>query len=136
MTLEPRDKEAKATKVARERLKLMFDIMGYDIEEDKPYYSTNNIGEPIFPPYQADLYLKSEFILELDPPEVHTKSRRKIKKDEWRDSNLHNQFDDIKTVRLIPRHVNKQNIFEILAEIHNQLREKKYHVSKNKTPLI
>ena len=119
--------EHSKTKEARKKMIQIFEMLAYDIEEEKIYQCTNNMGERIEPPYQADLYLKQEFNLELDPDEIHNNSRHNIMHDEWKDQNIYNQHQQVKTVRLNPRLVNKQNLFEIMAEIQNQLREKKYN---------
>ena len=116
------------TVLARQRLKEIFEDRHYIIEEEVELDTvTNNIGEPIIPPYRADMLLTKQFIIELDP---QTNKKRKNKghgtkhrrtHDSWRDKNIKNQMD-IDTVRLIPLDILKLTDKQILDEIDFQLR--------------
>ncbi len=119
--------EHSTTVKARKKMIDIFNMLGYETEEEKIYECNNNMGFPIYPSYKADIYVKHEFNLELDPDEIHNNSKHNINHDQWKDQNIYNQHQQVKTVRLNPRMVNKQNLFEIMAEIQNQLREKIYN---------
>lgn len=118
--------EHPSTVKARKKLIQIFEDMAYEIEEEKKYSCKDNMGNQIVPDYRADIYVKWEFNIEIDPDEIHNNSKHNINHDKWKDVNIYNQHQNIRTVRLNPRLVNKQSLWEIMAEISNQLREKKY----------
>lgn len=120
--------EGPDTYLARQKLKTIFKRLQYEIEEEVPLDTvTNNMGEEIYPPYQADMILTKQFIIEFDPQsnkkyksKGHGTKRRRIH-DQWRDKNIKNQMN-IKTVRLIPKDILSYNDHEILHEIEDQLK--------------
>lgn len=118
--MAPED-ESPETAKARDKLKEIFKMMNFYISEFvKLPDVTNNIGERIWPPYEADMILIKEFVLELDSKKLHgTRIRRN--KDKWKNTNLLNQME-LPTVRLLSKDVNKQTEKQILAEIEYQLR--------------
>ncbi|MGI9011098.1 MAG: hypothetical protein ACR2F1_07920 [Nitrososphaeraceae archaeon] len=116
--------ESKETLKARAKLREIFNLFGFEVEDEKPYPCVNNMGEIINPPYQADLHVKLEFNLEIDPHQGHTNSKHNIVKDEWKDENIFQQHG-VKTVRVTPKDVNRfyKNVYGLFAEIHNQLED-------------
>jgi hypothetical protein len=120
--------EAPDTYQARKRLKHIYNSKNFIIQEEvKMDTVTNNMEEEIYPPYQADMLLTKQFIIELDPEtskkyksKGHGTRRRRIH-DDWRDKNIKNQMD-IVTVRLIPRDILQQTDEQIEAEIEYQLK--------------
>lgn len=117
--------EADKTRKARKLLVSRFRDNGFVVAEEMPIAGvTNNLGEPIKPAYQADIYLKLEFIIELDPNSSH-KSARKANHDQHRDRNIWNQYR-IKTVRLNPSDISEKTLETVGEEIVHQLRSDKY----------
>jgi hypothetical protein len=120
--------EAPDTYQARKRLKHIYHNKNFIIQEEvKMDTVTNNMEEEIYPPYQADMLLTKQFIIELDPEtskkyksKGHGTRRRRLH-DDWRDRNIKNQMD-ITTVRLIPRDILQQSDEQIEAEIEYQLK--------------
>jgi len=119
--------EAPDTYQARKVIKRLYESQNFKIQEEvKLDTVTNNMEEEIWPPYQADMLLTKEFIIELDPQtpdkgksKGHGTKRRR-NKDQWRDKNIKKQLD-IPTVRLIPSDILQQTDKQILDEIEWQL---------------
>ena len=111
--------EAKKTQKAREKIIQLYKDQGYQVTEEEVFPCFNNMGEAIFPPYQADLVLRKTFLIELDPEFHQTKIHRN--KDDWRDKNIEREFN-IKTVRLDPSDIMKQEPIDILLEVDDQLK--------------
>lgn len=117
--------EADKTVKARKLLVSRFRDNGFAVAEEMPIAGvTNNLGEPIKPAYQADIYLKLEFIIELDPNSSH-KSQHQANHDRHRDRNIWNQYR-IKTVRLNPDDIKPETLETVGEEIVHQLRAEKY----------
>src|SRR6188768_1793905 len=113
--------ESQVTKKARTKLKEIFHRLNFEVNEEVALpHVTNNIGEKIFPPYQADLILSKEFVIELDSKKLHGTKIKRIK-DKWRNINIQRDTD-LPTVRLLSKDINKQTEQDILAEIEYQLR--------------
>jgi hypothetical protein len=121
--------ESPDTYQARKKIKQIFTRKHYEIEEEVPLETvTNNMDEEIWPPYQADMLLTKQFIIELDPQSAKkykakghgTKIRRN--KDHWKDTNIKNQIN-LKVVRLEPEDILKDDSDLTLTrqEIHYQL---------------
>ena len=111
--------EATKTVKARQKIIELYKQQGYEVTEEVPYLCRNNMGELILPPYQADILLKKEFIVELDPYKLHgTKIKRSH--DKWRDKNIEREYN-IKTVRLDPKDILKQDPIDTILEVDSQL---------------
>ena len=120
--------EAPETYMARKKIKEIFRPKLYKIEEYKGFPEiTNNMGEEIWPPYEADMFLSKAFIIELDPQRNEPYkskghgTRKKRIHDQWRDRNFKDQIN-IPTVRLIPEDVNRMTEEQILKDIRWQLK--------------
>ena len=117
--------ESNKTLKARRLLCKRFRDNGFSVSEEMPIAGIkNNMDEPINPPYQADIYLKLEFIIELDPNPSH-KSQHQANHDQHRDKNIWNQYR-IKTVRLNPDDISEKTLETVGEEIVHQLRSEKY----------
>jgi len=112
--------EATKTQKARKKIIDLFKSNGYDVKEEEVFPCFDNMGEAIFPPYQADIVVRKTFIIELDPLFHGTKIHRN--KDKWRDKNIEEQHDT-KTVRLDPTDIMKQDPIDIMLEIDSQLKQ-------------
>ena len=112
--------ESHETYLARKKLKDIFRHKNYNIEEFKEFPEVkDNMGNEIWPPYEADMFLYKVFIIELDSKKLHG-THKKIVHDQWRDKNFKKQIN-VPTVRLISKDVNKQDQDQILEEIRWQL---------------
>jgi hypothetical protein len=125
----PRAEEAPETYKARRELRRILESEDYTVEEYVPLedVTTNNIGEEIWPPYEADIVVTKSFIIELDTEtnkkykaKGHGTRRRRIH-DQWRDRNVRNQIK-LKTVRLKPEDILNYDESLTLREIESQLR--------------
>ena len=106
--------------MARRKIKDIFRSKNYKIEEFKEFPEiTDNMGEEIYPPYEADMFLYQAFIIEFDSKKLHGTHKKRVH-DQWRDKNFKDQID-VPTVRLISKDVNKQSPDQILDEIRWQL---------------
>jgi hypothetical protein len=113
--------ESPDTYQARKKLKSLFGELMYEVEEEVELESvTNNMEEEIWPPYRADMLVTKTFIIELDSKKLHG-TRKKRSHDKWRNINIKSQMN-LKTVRLLSKDVNRQELDQILAEIDYQLR--------------
>lgn len=121
--------EADKTKIARRLLKEFFQENCYKVDEEKPFYCRDSDGNFVRPPYKGDIYIKLEFIIELDPNESHGSEGQTIK-DNKRDKRIYQQYG-IRTVRLVPKDIisyfkpDKKYYLtnETAAEITNQLKD-------------
>lgn len=102
----------------------MLEDQGYQVGEEEVFPCLNNMGEPIFPPYQADLVVTKRFIVELDP-DFHDSHIHSVK-DDHRDKNIFREYI-VKTARVNPDHVLDENLVNtIIPDIEHQLKDKKY----------
>ncbi|MDF2736317.1 MAG: hypothetical protein K0S93_173 [Nitrososphaeraceae archaeon] len=125
----PRADEAPETYKARRELRRILEHEDYVIEEYVPLedVTTNNMGEEFWPPYEADMVVTKQFIIELDTEtskkgksKGHGTRRRRIH-DQWRDRNVRDQIK-LKTVRLKPDDILNYDESLTLKEIEDQLR--------------
>ena len=114
--------ESKKTLKAREKIIQLYKNLGFQVTEEELFPCSNNMGEvDISLKYQADLVLRKIFILELDPEFHGSKVHRN--KDKWRDENIEREYN-IKTVRLDPADIIKQDSIDIMLEVDSQLQSK------------
>lgn len=111
------EKEHKSTAKARERIKIIYELLGYKIEEFVPITVQNNIGDQEMQ-YEADMILTKQFIVEFDSKKLHGTRVRRIK-DSWRDKNIHRETD-LKTIRLISKELLKVSDEQIIDEVDYQ----------------
>ena len=110
--------EANKTQKARKKIIEMYRDQGFEVTEEEVFPCFNNMGEAIYPPYQADIVVRKTFIIELDPLFHGSKIQRN--KDEWRDRNIEREHN-IKTARVDPDDVMKQDLIDIMLEVDHQL---------------
>ena len=111
---------------ARKKIRDIFQDDNFKVEEFKEFPEiTDNMGEEIYPPYEADIFVWKAFIIELDSKILHGTRKKRIH-DQWRDKNFKNQID-ISTVRLLSKDINQQSTEAILAEIKSQLKSQGRH---------
>ena len=113
--------EAVKTKRARQKIIQLYTDQGYQVTEEEVFPCFNNMGEAIFPPYQADILVTKKIIIELDPTRLHGTARHRSK-DHWRDENIFREYS-IPTARLNPDDIIKQVSIDILLEIDSQVLE-------------
>lgn len=114
----PPPQEANKTQKARKKIIEMYRDQGFEVTEEEVFPCFNNMGEAIYPPYQADIVVRKTFIIELDPLFHGSKIHRN--KDEWRDRNIEREHN-IKTARVDPDDVMKLGELDIILDIDDQL---------------
>ena len=110
--------EAVKTKRARQKIIQLYKNLGFHVTEEEIFPTLNNMGDFKLD-YKADIVVRKTFIIELDPPGLHDTHRHTVK-DEWRNKNIFNEYQ-IKTVRLEPNDIMKQDPLDILIEVDDQL---------------
>lgn len=115
----PPPQEATKTQKARKKIIEMYRDQGFEVTEEEVFPCFNNMGEAIYPPYQADIVVRKTFIIELDPHKLHG-TKTHINKDEWRDKNIEREHN-IKTARVDPDDVVRQDSIDIMLEVDSQI---------------
>jgi hypothetical protein len=113
-------KESKITLKARQKIIQLYRDKGYQVTEEELFPCKNNIEEVnLSLDYQADIIVTKKFLIELDPYKLHDTHIHTVK-DAWRDKNIYREYK-IKTVRIDPNDVMKQDPIDIIIEVDDQL---------------